>query len=190
MKNWKDQFELILGAIFLALIVRTFLITGYKVPSNNMAPTLVSGDLIFATRWNYGLRIPFSRNKIFEISPSRGEVVIFSYPDQPRVPFVKRVLAVAGDKVEIKPGEIYVNDERQVSGGVWTEAPLAPFVVSPQEVFLWGDGEVEGAHSWRWDAVPIRQIEGRAFLIWLSLGGEGDKDSPQFRWHRVGTIVK
>lgn len=111
MKSWKDYVENILIAVFLAFVVRTFLITGYKVPTSSMSPTLVAGDFIFSYRLPYGLNIPFSETKLWASSPSRGEVVVFTYPDQPRVHYVKRVIALPGDRVEIKNGQLSVNGE-------------------------------------------------------------------------------
>jgi signal peptidase I len=111
MKNWKDYFETIIVAVFIALIVRTFIVTGYKVPTSSMTPTLIPGDFIFASRLNYGLKIPFSGHKLWTRAPDRGDVVVFKYPDQPRVHYVKRVIALPGDKVEIISGRLILNDE-------------------------------------------------------------------------------
>ncbi len=111
MKNWKDYLETVILAVFLALLIRTFVLSGYKVPTSSMAPSLIPGDFIFASRLHYGLRVPFTTTKIFSRLPDRGEVVVFNYPDQPRVHYVKRVIGLPGDKVEIKAGRLSLNDE-------------------------------------------------------------------------------
>lgn len=111
MQSWKDYAESILVAVFLAFIVRTFIFTGYKVPTSSMSPTLVAGDFIFSNRMPYGIKLPFTENKIFRKSPGRGEVVVFTYADQPRVQYVKRVIGLPGDKIEIKEGRLEVNGE-------------------------------------------------------------------------------
>lgn len=111
-KKWRDYLENILVAIFLALFVRTFILTGYKVPTSSMAPTLKPGDYIFAYRLPYGVKIPLSSLKLVTSSPHRGEVVIFTYPDQPRVTYVKRVIGLPGDRIEIVKGELLVNNEK------------------------------------------------------------------------------
>lgn len=111
MKNWKEYAENILIAVILALIVRSFLVTGYKVPTASMAPTLLPGDFIFAFKIPYGVKIPFSEKKIASKMPGRGDVTVFTYVDQPRVTYVKRVMGLPGDRIEIKNGRLVVNSE-------------------------------------------------------------------------------
>lgn len=111
MKNWRDYLENILIAIFLALVVRTFILTGYKVPTSSMAPTLLPGDFIFAYRLPYGVKIPFSNTKLAMNLPERGDVVVFSYPEQPRVSYVKRVIGLPGDRIQITNGKLSLNGE-------------------------------------------------------------------------------
>jgi signal peptidase I len=108
-KVWRDYFENILVAVFLALIVRSFVLTGYKVPTGSMAPTLKSGDYIFTYKIPYGIKIPLTRSKIAVRSPQRGDVVVFTYPEQPRTNYVKRVVGVAGDLIKIENNILHVN---------------------------------------------------------------------------------
>src|SRR5690606_24931347 len=103
--------ENVLIAVLLALVVRFFIVTGYKVPTASMAPTLLPGDFIFAFKLPYGARLPFTSVKFGVTPPKRGEVVVFSYPDQPRVTYVKRVIGLAGDRIEIKQGKLWLNGE-------------------------------------------------------------------------------
>ncbi|GIL18037.1 MAG: signal peptidase I [Oligoflexia bacterium] len=111
-KKWRDYLENILVAIFLALFVRTFILTGYKVPTSSMAPTLKPGDFIFAYRLPYGVKIPLSAQKLSIKVPERGDVVVFTYPDQPRVSYVKRVVGLPGDRIEIINGELFINEQK------------------------------------------------------------------------------
>jgi signal peptidase I len=97
-------------AIFLALVVRTFLWSGYRVPTSSMAPTLLPGDFIFAFKLPYGIKIPLSQTKLIVTAPDRGDVVVFSFPDQPRISYVKRAIGLPGDRVEIKNGILFVNE--------------------------------------------------------------------------------
>lgn len=110
MRTWRDYLENILIAIFLALMVRTFILTGYKVPTSSMAPTLLPGDFIFAYRVPLGLKIPFTQTKIGVNPPKRGQIVVFSYPEQPRVTYVKRVIGVPGDRIQIEKGALIINE--------------------------------------------------------------------------------
>jgi signal peptidase I len=111
-KGWRDYLENILVAIFLALVVRTFLLTGYKVPTSSMAPTLIPGDFIFAYRLPFGLQVPLMENKLGGRSPRRGEVVVFRYPDQLRTSYVKRVIGLEGDRIQIENGELSINGKK------------------------------------------------------------------------------
>ncbi len=112
MKTWRDYLENILIAVFLALVVRTFVISGYKVPTSSMAPTLLPGDFIFAFRLPFGLKVPLTDKKIAINSPQRGEVVVFSYLDQPKVSYVKRVVGLPGDRVQIQDGQLLINEQK------------------------------------------------------------------------------
>lgn len=110
-KSWREYLENILIAVLLALIVRTFIITGYKVPTGSMAPTLWPGDFIFSYRLPYGVKIPLTKVKLAKNLPERGDVVVFSYPEQPRVSHVKRVIALPGDRVQIIDGKLNLNGQ-------------------------------------------------------------------------------
>lgn len=111
-KPWRDYLENILVAVFLALVVRTFILTGYKVPTGSMAPTLKPGDFIFAFRVPFGVKIPFLKEKIAGQPPKRGDVVVFSYPEQPRTSYVKRVVGLPGDVIKIDAGLLSVNGKQ------------------------------------------------------------------------------
>ncbi len=112
MANWRDYLENILIAIFMALVVRTFVLTGYKVPTSSMAPTLLPGDFIFSYRVPYGLKIPLTETKVAVKPPQRGEIVVFTYAEQPKTNYVKRVIGLPGDRVQIENGELFLNGEK------------------------------------------------------------------------------
>lgn len=109
IRRWQDYVESILIAILFALLVRTFVLSGYRVPTSTMAPALKPGDFIFSFRLPYGLRLPLTQKKMGSGVPERGEVVVFTFPDQPRVNYVKRVIGVPGDLIEIKEGKLQIN---------------------------------------------------------------------------------
>ena len=111
MKDWRDYIENTLIAVLLALIVRAFILTGYKVPTGSMAPTLLPGDFIFAYRLPLGVKIPLTSKKIFVRPPERGDVVVFTYEEQPQVTYVKRVIGLPGDRIEIKNDRLIVNEK-------------------------------------------------------------------------------
>lgn len=111
-KPWRDYLENILVAVVLAICVRNFVLSGYKVPTTSMAPTLRPGDFIFAYRPPFGLKVPFSDTKVGVKPPKRGDVVVFTYPEQPNVNYVKRVVGLPGDRIKITDGQLTVNDEK------------------------------------------------------------------------------
>lgn len=128
-RPWRDYLETILIAILLALIVRTFICSGYKVPTGSMAPTLLPGDFIFAYRLPFGLPVPLTDFKIGMTAPGRGNVVVFTYPDQPRVRYVKRVIGLPGDQIRIQGGEIYINENKLI----YQQIPNSPNSASSKE---------------------------------------------------------
>jgi signal peptidase I len=112
MASWRDYLENILIAVLLALLVRTFVLTGYKVPTSSMAPTLLPGDFIFSYRVPFGLKIPLTEKKISIKAPEPGEIVVFTYPEQPKTTYVKRVIGLPGDRVQIENGELILNGQK------------------------------------------------------------------------------
>lgn len=222
----RDSFENILVAIFLALLVRTYLITGYKVPTSSMAPTLLPGDFIFAFKPAGGFKIPLTSTKLGVRVPDRGDLVVFTFPEQPRTNYVKRVIGLPGDRIQMQQGRLIVNeqpfsyekrDQAAVTDlpsydqfEVWSEAgaggrprrillkkgersqEFGPLIVPPNEVFVLGDHRDASDDSRYWGTVPIERIEGRVFLIWLSLDWEkkwGGHRFPRVRSDRVFTPV-
>lgn len=113
-RSWGEYLVSLLVAAILAVIVRSCVVTAYKVPTGSMQPTLKPGDFIFATRFDYGMHIPWSEKILFASLPARGDVVVFSYPSQPQVNYVKRVVGLPGDIVELRAGELIVNGEKFV----------------------------------------------------------------------------
>jgi signal peptidase I len=106
----RDYVESIGAAILIALALRAFVIEAFKIPSSSMYPTLEIGDHIFVNKFIYGVRIPWTRTKLFELrGPERGEVIVFIYPCDPDRDYIKRVVALAGDTVEVRCNIVYVN---------------------------------------------------------------------------------
>lgn len=108
-KTWRDYFTIVILALIVAILVRLFLLTAYKVPTGSMQPALKAGDFIFASRASYGIKIPFVNEKFLSAKPDRGDLVVFSFPNQSDVIYVKRVVATEGDKVQIMQGALYIN---------------------------------------------------------------------------------
>ena len=117
----KDSFfstiKSVLLAIFIALIIRSFIVEPFNIPSGSMKPNLLIGDFIFVSKWSYGYSkhsLPFSINlipkKIFSKFPKRGDVVVFKTPSDNRTDYIKRVIGLPGDKIKIVNGSIIINE--------------------------------------------------------------------------------
>ena len=98
--------------IFAVLILRSFLIEPFRIPSNSMMPTLLTGDFILVNKFSYGLRLPMLNYKVVEIGkPKRGDVVVFKYPENPKIDYIKRVVGLPGDEINYRNKTILVNGE-------------------------------------------------------------------------------
>lgn len=99
-------------AILIALLLRAFVIEAFKIPSTSMIPTMKIGDHIFVNKFLYGVRIPYTTTRILDVrGPKPGEVIVFIYPCDPEKDFIKRVVAVEGDAVEVRCDRVFVNGE-------------------------------------------------------------------------------
>lgn len=111
MNRWREYLTTLILAILCALLMRSYVVTAYKVPTGSMQPTLKPGDFIFCSRMSYGFPIPFAKKKWGVSMPERGDLVVFNYPNQPDSTYVKRVVGLPGDRVQIIKGRLYLNEE-------------------------------------------------------------------------------
>lgn len=110
--------------ILIVLILRSFLIEPFRIPSGSMIPTLKVGDFILVNKFSYGIRLPVIDLKVINVSkPERGDVVVFRYPKDPSIDYIKRVIGLPGDKISYNGKEVYVNGKRMASSmiGPYTE---------------------------------------------------------------------
>ena len=100
--------------IFLiVLILRSFIVEPFRIPSGSMIPTLLVGDFILVNKYNYGIRLPLINKKIIDIGfPSRGDIAVFRYPLDPSTPYIKRVVGIPGDKIDFRDRRLYINDKK------------------------------------------------------------------------------
>ncbi len=111
---WVDLARSLLPVFVIVLLLRSFLIEPFRIPSGSMMPTLLIGDFILVNKFTYGIRLPVLNTKIIDISkPKRGDIVVFRYPVDPSIPFIKRVIGLPGDKIMYHPTNkmLYVNNE-------------------------------------------------------------------------------
>ena len=96
----------------IVLVLRSFIVEPFRIPSNSMMPTLLTGDFILVNKFDYGIRLPVVDTKIVDVGlPERGDVVVFRFPEDPSTPFIKRVVGVPGDRIGYYDKILYVNDE-------------------------------------------------------------------------------
>ena len=116
-----ETFNVIVQALVLALVIRTFLFQPFSIPSGSMRPTLLEGDYLFVTKWSYGYSrysLPFSPNifsgrvldGVFGL-PERGDVTVFKFPPNPSLDYIKRVIGLPGDRIQMKEGQLFINGE-------------------------------------------------------------------------------
>ncbi|MBC7793158.1 MAG: signal peptidase I [Clostridia bacterium] len=140
---WQETLEQIVVAVLVALLLRSFVVEAFKIPSGSMIPTLHIGDQIFVNKWIYGVRVPFTSIRLIEFSqPARGEVIVFIYPVDPSEDFIKRVVGVPGDTLEVRHGTVFVNGnalprdpkgrrsewDREPNAARWTEQISTAYV--------------------------------------------------------------
>ena len=99
--------------ILVVFLIRSFVVEPFKIPSGSMMPTLLAGDFILVNKFAYGLRVPILNNTFLEIGqPERGDVIVFHYPPDPSIDYIKRVIGVPGDKIAYRDKQLYVNGEK------------------------------------------------------------------------------
>ena len=113
-----ETVSVIVQALLLALVIRTFLFQPFSIPSGSMRPTLLEGDYLFVTKWAYGFSrhsLPFSPDifsgRIWGSEPERGDVAVFKFPPNPSLDYIKRVIGLPGDRVQMKEGVLFINGE-------------------------------------------------------------------------------
>ncbi len=161
----REYAESLLIAAVLALIIRTFIVTPFKIPTGSMEPTLRPGDKIFVNRFIYRFQ-----------KPRRGDVIVFRYPENPRRDFIKRLAACAGETIEITGGKLIINGEPVDTPEIFQETyyenrgsygALGAEITVPDDCyFVLGDNSSSSRDSRYWGFVPRKLLRGKAFIIW------------------------
>ena len=194
----REYAEAIAVALLLALVIRTFVVQAFKIPSGSMIPTLDIGDHLLVNKFLYGTKIPFRDVKIMPIrQPERGDIIVFKYPEDESRDFIKRVIGVAGDRIEIHDKVVYVNgvansepyiihrDHLVLPAGMQPRDNFGPITVPAGKVFVMGDNRDQSYDSRFWGFVDTVKIKGKAFIIYWSWEG-GDH---WVRWGKIGQLI-
>jgi len=109
---WREWLESLIMVAAIAILVRSFVVAPFKIPSSSMVPTLEVGDYIFVLRYSYGLRIPFTDMQFFAHPAKRGDEAVFDYPEDRSKDYIKRIIGVPGDEIRYKDNSLYINGKK------------------------------------------------------------------------------
>jgi signal peptidase I len=192
-KLLKEYTEALLIAILLAFFIRSFVIQAFKIPSGSMLQTLQIGDHLLVTKFAYGIRLPFTDILLTRFDdPESGDIIVFEFPEDESKDFIKRVIGVPGDTIEIRNKNVYRNGEQLVEPYVQHTDPtikpirdeLGPITIPEGKYFVMGDNRDESYDSRFWGFVEREKILGKALIIYWSWEGVG-----HIRWDRVGDLI-
>ncbi len=210
-------------ALFFAYVIRVFFVQAFKIPTGSMEDTLLIGDLLLVNKFIYGARtpetLPFTDFRIPQLQlpairePKPGDVVIFKFPPDPSVDYIKRCVAIEGQTVEIRDKAVFVDGKpfKEISDppGLKFEDPetipqdkgyesvvpkdagsrdnYGPITVPNGFLFVMGDNRDRSYDSRQWGLVPMENLIGRALMIYWSTASDNNLD---IRWSRIGKIVE
>ncbi|MBO4313145.1 MAG: signal peptidase I [Desulfovibrio sp.] len=191
----REYSEALIVALALALVIRTFALQAFKIPSESMLETLLVGDHLLATKFDYGIKIPFTHSYIWRgEDPKRGDIIIFEYPNDPSVDFIKRIVGVPGDVIEVRKKQLFRNGQPVREDYVRFTDPegiqpprdnYGPVTVPQDKYFVMGDNRDNSADSRFWGFVDRSAIVAKAWRIYWSWGGFRD-----IRWGRIGRAIR
>jgi len=173
----QEWVESIIIALILAMFIRTFFIQAYKIPSGSMRPTLIEGDRLMVNKLRYGPKVPFTKKRLPGFSsPKRGDIIVFVFPENPKKDFIKRLIAFGGETIEIRDGDIFINDrlvEDSLVKNIFyynqgLNGHMGKKVKVPEKhIFVLGDNSGSSRDSRYWGFVPDENVIGRAeFIYW------------------------
>lgn len=179
--------EAIIIAVLLALAIRSFVIQAFKIPSGSMLQTLQIGDHILVNKFLYWFT-----------DFQRGDIIVFKYPQDEGRDFIKRIVALPGERVEIQNKQVYVNDKPLTEPYVVHLDPavfenpassrdsFGPIVVPPGQLFMMGDNRDFSMDSRFWGFLDMQKVKGKAVIVYWSW----DHERFRPRWERIGMLVR
>ena len=190
-----EYVEALLVAFVLAMFIRTFVVQAYKIPSGSMLETLLIGDHLLVNKFEYGVKVPFTHNYMIEgKDPQRGDIIVFEYPRDTSIDYIKRIVGVGGDVIEVRDKQLYRNGEKVEESYIRHSQPglvlptrdsFGPVTVPEGQYFVMGDNRDDSQDSRYWGFVTKPAIRGKAWVLywsWETLG--------KVRWNRIGNLIK
>jgi signal peptidase I len=206
----REYFESLVIAVVLALFIRTFVVQAFKIPTGSMEPNLLIGDHLLVNKLVFGPSLSAAERTVLPMSDiERQEVIVFKYPEDPERDFIKRVIGLPGEEIEVRQKRVYVNgtllDEpyafymeqppavpKQLEPG-GDRAGLSgdprdnygPVTVPPKQYFVMGDNRDNSQDSRYWGFLPRDYVKGRALFIYWSYEAESGNVVTGTRWGRL-----
>lgn len=201
--------------VVIVFLLRGFIAEPFRIPSGSMLPTLEVGDFILVSKSSYGIRIPVLNKKVLDFgAPERGDVIVFRYPEDPSIDYIKRVVGVPGDKITYQNKILYINGDPQPqlqlgnyqvdSYGQFAHlqetlngkkhdilvntriaASDAEYIIPEGHYFAMGDNRDNSRDSRAWGFVPDENLVGRAFFIWMNWNSDNGPS-----WSRIGSVIR
>ena len=179
-KSWvRDWGESIVVAFLLAMVIRAFVVQAFKIPTGSMRMTLIEGDIILVNKFIYGPKIPFTDYRLPAIhQPKRGDVIVFVYPEDKKKDFIKRLVGLPGETIEIKNGTIYIDNKPLTDSNFSTRyyynrgefAQEGKKIVVPKDsYFVLGDNSASSLDSRYWGFVSAKKVLGKAMVVYWPL---------------------
>ncbi len=188
---WREYFETAILALSAAILLRIFVVSAYRVSSASMEDTLTEGDYLFVNKLAYEYGTP----------PQSGDIIVFMYPNNPEKDFIKRIVALPGQTVQIADKAVYVDGElvQIPSGSKNIDAKIlpadlsfrdnfGPYLVPENSYFVMGDNRDDSRDSRFWGAVPRENIRGKAVFVYWSW--EPNKDEPAWEFPYIVNLVQ
>lgn len=195
-RQWLEALGL---ALIIAFLLRGFAVQAFKIPSSSMMPTLQVGDHVLVDKLRYGLRNPLWNGWLLRFAaPAPGDVIVFVFPVDPTKDFVKRVIAVEGEEVEIRDKHVLVDGRPRDAGHAYfvegrhgtdpkgTRDNFGPAKVPKANVFVLGDNRDRSFDSRFWGFVDLDDVKGKAVIVYWSWDGRDG----WVRWERLGEVIR
>lgn len=209
---FREYFETIIVCVLVLVFARTFVFMQSKIPTESMVSTLLVGDYILVDNNLYGAPDDTPRSWLGQRDVARGDVVVFRFPEDPDTDYVKRVIGLPGEKIEVQRGRVLIDgrtlDEPYVAPeDIETHLNFPPTQVPQGHYFMMGDNRDQSLDSRRWGFLPRPLIRGRAFLVFFSYEEERNAHlntglhaiasmlrkipglPTRTRWKRIGSVI-
>ena len=201
----REYAEALIIALVLALLIRTFIIQAFKIPTGSMEPTLLVGDHLLVSKFSYSIHVPnevpftsiqlFPDYHYFSSVPERGNIVVFKFPLEPDKDFIKRVVGLPGETIQVIRQRVYINDKllkepyayhsQPSSPDSGTRDNMAPLRIPEGHIFVMGDNRENSSDSRVWGVLDLKNLRGKAQWIYWSW----DSKDTGVRTDRLGTSV-